>query len=71
MSYFSVLAPDMIKDMKIEDFSKVGAIQQKQIVKAFITFWTWFRAMNEELDKDDTEKEEEIEEGKDTTDSEK
>lgn len=55
MSYFSVLAPDLIKDMKIEDFSKVGAIQQKRIVRAFIEFWKWFRAMNDELDKDEEE----------------
>lgn len=70
MSYFSVLAPEMIKDLKIEDFSKAGPKQQKMITKAFIEYWTWYRAMNEELNKEDTKEDHEADQ-KDSAEIEK
>lgn len=63
VAYFSVLAPNFKEDFKIEDFTKIGALEQKQISIAFVKFWTWYKEIENSINQsiidalgEDTEK---------------
>lgn len=51
VAYFTVLAKGFKEDYKIEDFTNIDILKQKEIIFAFIEFWKWYKGVENEANK--------------------